>query len=173
MYILDWWDSNSERNGWEGVAITSNHTESSERLWNKFRCVRGVLFAGRRRYSSARIRGLLLLFSGSLMGFCSGEGLSVGVGGRVELFVGPWVGCLWVQGLILFTGNAKSYLLNLVIVLLERHWNKCLIQNVTWLSLIAFTYTVTGSNNTHFSYFLPHRCCLQKPSEYTKQCSLQ
>lgn len=36
------------------------------------------------------------------------------------LFVGP-VGCQCDQELVMFTGTAKSYLLNLVIVLLERH----------------------------------------------------
>lgn len=82
----------------------------------------------------------------------------VGVGGGVVtcLWV-HWVWCLGNQGLIMFTGNAKSYLLNLVIVLLERHRNKCLIENVT---VIASYFTVLLLiniselhliNNVHFS----------------------
>lgn len=81
----------------------------------------------------------------------------VGGGGVVTCLWVHWVWCLGNQGLIMFTGNAKSYLLNLVIVLLERHRNKCLIENVT---VIASYFTVLLLiniselhliNNVHFS----------------------
>ena len=98
--------------------------------------------------------------------------------GLVWGWVGGW-SCLWVHewDVCGFKGSFCSQaMLKVIYWIWSSYFWKDIEINVWYKMLpdclIAFIYTVTGSNTTHFSCLLPHRCCLQKPSEYTK-CSLQ